>query len=59
MVPLYVIEKIQFYVHWYFVRMYVYMRGSDLRVIDSCELLQQVLGFEPGSSGRAVSALNH
>ena len=27
-----------FYVHWCFARIYVYVRVSDLGVIDSCEL---------------------
>ena len=38
--------------------MYVRVKASDLEVRDSCELPCGVLGIEPRSSERAVSALN-
>ncbi|KAL6030011.1 hypothetical protein STEG23_006779 [Scotinomys teguina] len=34
-------------------------RSTGTEVTDTCELPLWVLRFEPGSSGRAVSALNH
>lgn len=48
-----------FYVHWCFASMYGCVRDLDLGITDSCLGAISVLGIEPVSPGRAVSALNY
>lgn len=48
-----------FYVHWCFASTYVYVTVSDLGVTESCELLYSCWDWKPGSSRRAICALNN